>query len=160
MTNLSYLKKTKKFPVLLNLILYSKLKKRITIFNQVNKQKIKKHKTFFIWFFHIISLPRYSLAKMQTKLKNKQIVRYERRTAPVINLRIFSLYSAIMKHGKASLARSILQKVIICLTENTKEHSGCSVLNNVLRFLEPGVGLLVYRRGRNFFSHACAFMAI
>lgn len=140
----------KKYKV--NIKIYSNLKKRIQQFVFLNNLQVRKEKNFFAWAFHIIHTPRYSFLKLKKQLKKKQLLRVERRTAPDVNLRLYSLLAGILKHGKAARARIILSKVIILLTETCKERSGCTVINAVLSFLEPAVGLLTYRRGRNFFT--------
>ena len=131
--------------------IYVRMQKRIRMCEQLMQMEIKKQKKFFVWIFHIIKVPRFLLGQLQRQVKKKQIVRYERRTAPVFNLRLYALYVAVLRDGKASKAQNIISKVIILLTENSQEHSGCLVLNRVLRYLEPGVGLLIYRRGRNLY---------
>jgi len=136
----------------LNIKIYSNIKARIQRFNLLNNLQVEKEKIFFSWAFNVIHAPKYSFLKLKKHLKKKQVLRVERRTAPDINLRLYSLFAGIMRDGKAARARNILSKVIILLTETCKERSGCTVLNNVLSFLEPAIGLLSYRRGRNFFT--------
>ena len=136
----------------LNIKLYSIIKNRIQRFTLINNLRTEKEKVFFAWAFNVIHAPKYSFLKLKKHLKKTQVLRIERRTAPDINLRLYSLFAGIMRHGKAARARNILSKVIILLTETCKERSGCTVLNGVLAYLEPAVGLLTYRRGRNFFT--------
>lgn len=140
-----------KIPVISNISLFSKIQKRILLSQRLMRLELKTHKNFFFFVFQIVHNIRFSYKEMKKYKKNNSIVRYERKVAPIAHLRIFALYSRLLKHGKAGLAQKILSRVIVLLTENSKERSGCKVLNAVLRYLEPSVGLLVYRRGLKFY---------
>lgn len=145
------IKKLNTFPIISNIELFSKIQKRILLSEQVMRNEIKKHKNFFFFVFQVIHDIRFSYLDMKKYKKQNNLVRYERKVAPRMQLRIFALYSRLLRNGEAGIAKKIISRVIVLLTENTVEHSGCKVLNNVLRYLEPSVGLLVYRRGRKFY---------
>jgi len=144
-------KKIKSFPIVTNFELFSKIQKRILISEQVMCNEVKKHKNFFFFVFQVIHDIRFSYLDMKKYKKQNNLVRYERKVAPNMQLRIFALYSRLLRNGESGIAKKIVSNVIVLLTENTSQHRGCKVLNDVLRYLEPSVGLLVYRRGRNFY---------
>lgn len=141
-----------KYPIKLDVSLYLRYKKKIINFSNLNRDYLSKINFFFFWIFNVIKGPRFSFLKLKNRVTNNGIVKFNRKNAPIKNLRIYSLYSRIMKHGKSEKAKNLILKVIILLTETTQEKSGCFVLNKVLESLEPAVGLLVYRRGLNFYN--------
>lgn len=141
-------KKINFFPILFNMHLFSNTQNRILMADQVMRNKIKTYKNFFFFVFQIVHNIRFSYLDMKKYKKQNNLIRYERKVAPQMQLRIFALYSRLLRNGESGIAQKILSRVIVLLTENTREHSGCKVLNDVLRYLEPTVGLLIYRRGR------------
>lgn len=143
----------KKYKTKFDFRLFQQYKRQIQIYQEFSEKLWLKNKSFFFWVFNVTYIPKYSLLKLNSKgLRKTKVLRYARRTAPTLNLRLYSLYAAILKNGNAIRAKNLISKVIILLTENCIEKSGCKVLNSVLRFLEPAIGILKYRRGRNFYK--------
>ena len=79
-------------------------------------------------------------------------VRYERRTAPALNLHFYAFFAALVRHGQVHRAHSIVTQLVILLTENTPGHSGCRALYTVLKRIAPTLGLLTYRRGSTTYA--------
>jgi ribosomal protein S7 len=132
--------------------LYDQYVSRLRAFKRERVLSTRRQRAFFAWVFRVHRARRAALVRPSQAYAVRLFRPYARRAAPVVNLRCYALCAAIMRHGQTAQAQALLSNVLILLTETTPERSGCAVVSSVLRVLEPAADVLVYRRGRNFFS--------
>jgi ribosomal protein S7 len=138
-----------------SVLLYQKYLSRLKKFRTITPVRTLAEQIFFQWIFRVRHVSRFALRYWQRGNRRRGggiVLRYERRTAPAMNLQFYALFAALVRHGNVHKAHSIVTQLIILLTENVPDHSGCKALYTALHRITPTLGLLTYRRGPTFFS--------